>query len=132
MRLRFLKPVLVLTIVLAALLAYPLSVWLVDVRPAVIAAALIAVANAVIGMVIVELTLDKPNFVFMAAFFGGMGLRVFLILFVFALLLTQGYHAMTLTFFLMGFYFAYMIIEIRFVVKVLSRFKGQKAQRRFS
>lgn len=129
MRLRFLKPVLILSIILAALLAYPLSVWLVDVRPAVIAAAIMALANAIIGMVIIELTLDKPNFVFMAAFFGGMGLRIFLILFVFAFLLTQNYHAMTLTFFLMGFYFAFMVIEIRFMVKVLSRHKGQRVQR---
>lgn len=128
MRLRFLKPVLILTIILAALLIYPMSVWLVDVRPAVIAAGIIAFVNAIIGMVIIELTLDKPNFVFMAAFFGGMGLRIFLILFAFALLLTQEYHAMTLTFFLMGFYFTYMVIEIRFVIKVLSRYKGQKAK----
>ena len=63
----------------------------------------------------------------MAAFFGGMAVRVFLILFVFALLLTQGFHAMTLTFFLMGCYFAYMGIEIHYLIKVLSL---QRAQRK--
>lgn len=127
MRLRFLKPVLILTIVLAVLLAYPLTAWLADVRASVIAAAVMALANTVIGMFIIELTLDKPNFIFMASFFGGMGLRIFLILFVFALLLTQGFHAMSLTFFLMGFYFAYMAIEIRYLIKVMSRLKGRRA-----
>ena len=124
MRLRFLKPVLILTIVLVVLLAYPLYAWLVETRGAVFAAWGMGLGNAVLGMLAIELALGKDTAVFMAAFFGGMALRVFLILFVFALLLSEGFHAMTLTFFLMGFYFTYVIIEIRYLVKVLSASRG--------
>ncbi len=128
MRLRFLKPVLILTLILAALMAWPMIAWLTEVRGAVIAAWAMGFGNAVIGMLSIELTLPKSTAVFMASFFGGMAIRVFLILFVFAFLLSEGFDAMTLTFFLMGFYFAYVIIEIRYLVRVLSRRRGGMLQ----
>ncbi len=129
MRLRFLKPVLILTLVFAAVLAYPLIAWFPETRGAIYAAWTIALVNTVIGMAIIEWTLDKENFVFMAAFFGGMGVRVMLTLMIFAFLLSEGFDDQTLTFFLMGFYFAYLILEIRFLVRVMSRQKGQKARK---
>lgn len=128
MRLRFLKPVLILTLILAALLAWPIIEWLSEVRNAVIAAWIMGLGNTVLGMLAIELTLQKSTAVFMASFFGGMGIRVFLILFVFAFLLSEGYDAKTLTFFLMGFYFAYVIIEIRYLVRALSQRRGGMLQ----
>ena len=128
MRLRFLKPVLILTIALAILLAYPLYEWLAETRGSVIAAWAMGFGNALLGMLAIELTLDRDSAIFMIAFFGGMMIRVFLILFIFALLLSEGFDAMTLTFFLMGFYFAYVAVEIRYLVQVLSRKRGGSLQ----
>lgn len=125
MNLRFLKPVLILTLILAAILAYPVIAWFPETRSAIYAAWSIALANALIGMTIIELTLNKENFIFMAAFFGGMGLRIMLTLMVFAFLLSEGLDAKTLTFFMLGLYFAYLIQEIHFLVKTMSRQKGQ-------
>ena len=129
MSLRFLKPVLILTLVLAAILVYPIIAWFPDTRSAIYAAWGIALVNSLIGMGIIEWTLHKENFVFMAAFFGGMGVRVMMTLMVYAFLLTEKFDAMTLTFFMMGLYFLYMILEIRFLVRVMSKQKGQKARR---
>ena len=128
MRLRFLKSTLIVTLILAALLAYPLSTWLIDVRSAVIAAGVMALINTVGGLLVIELTFDKPNFIFMAAFFGGMAVRGFFTLFVFALLLTQGFHSMALTFSLLGFYIVYMTLEIRYLLKV-SKSKKYRGRR---
>lgn len=127
MRLGFLKPVVLLTLVLVALLAYPIYAWLWDSFDAILAAWIIVLVNTVIGLLIIELTLNKDNFIFMAAFFGGMGIRVFLTLMALALLLSSGYDGMVLTFFLMGLYFTYLVVEIRYLISVLSRYKGQKA-----
>lgn len=129
MSLRFLKPVLITTLILAALLAYPVIAWFPETRDAIYAAGSIALINAIIGMGIIEWTLDKENFVFMAAFFGGMGARVMIILLVFAFLLTEGFDALTLTFFLFGLYIIYMVIEIHFLVKIMSQHKGQKVRK---
>ncbi len=130
MRLKFLKPLLILTVILAALLAWPLSAGLVEARTAVYAAAAIAFGNTLIGLFIIEIAIDKPNAVFMVAFFGGMAIRIFLILAVFAILLSQGVDKMTLTFFLMGFYFAYLGIEIFYLIKGLSRLKQKNGKYR--
>lgn len=130
MRLKFLKPLLILTGILAVLLAWPLSTWLVETRSAVFAAGAVAFCNTLLGLIIIELTIDKSNVVFMAAFFGGMGIRVFLVLFAFALLVSMGFHAMTLTFFLMGLYFAYLSIEIYYLVQEISRYKQKNGKYR--
>ncbi len=124
MRLQFLKPVLYLTIAFAILLAYPLIAWLDESQGAVLAAWGMGFGNGVIGLLTIQLTLNKDTAVFMSAFFGGMAVRVFLILLVFAFLLSEGFDAMTLTFFLMGFYFSYVVIEIRYLVTALSRKRG--------
>lgn len=128
MRLRFVKPVLILTLILALLLAWPLIAWFEETRDAVFAAWGMGLGNALLGLVSIELTLQRDNAVFMASFFGGMAIRIFLVLFTFAFFLMEGYDAMTLTFFLMGFYFAYMVLEIRYVVRVLSKRRGGMLQ----
>lgn len=128
MRIRFLKPVLILTLILGLLAAYPLYDWLADVRSAFIAGWVIGMVNTVLGMLVIALTLDGDNAIFMASFFGGMAVRVFLILLTFAFLLSEGFDAMTLTFSMMGFYFSYVVIEIKFIVTSLSRQKGKRIQ----
>lgn len=127
MRLAFLKPVVILTIILIVLLAYPIYALFPDTRAEIFAAWGIGLLNVVLGLLTIELTLEKENYVFMAAFFGGMGIRVFLILFSFAVLLSMEFDKVVLTFFLMGFYFVYLIIEMRYLIRVLSKQKGQKA-----
>ena len=103
--------------------------WFGETRSAVYAGAILAFVNAVIGMGIIEWTIDKENFVFMSAFFGGMAVRIMITLMVFAFMLTEGYHAQTLTFSLLGFYLVFLVQEIVFLVKVLSHHKGyQKAR----
>ena len=124
MRIRFLKPVLILTLVLGLLAAYPLYEWLADVRGAFLAGWVIGLVNTILGIAIIEIALERDNAIFMASFFGGMAVRVFMILLVFAFLLTEDFDAMTLTFSMMGFYFAYVIIEIRYLVTALSKKKG--------
>ncbi|MGE3800062.1 MAG: hypothetical protein AB7H80_03505 [Candidatus Kapaibacterium sp.] len=130
MSLRFLKPVLILTLILAALLAYPVIAWFPDTRSAIYAAWGIALANSLIGMTIIQFTLDKENFIFMASFFGGMGLRIMITLMVFAFLLSEDFDAKTLTFFMLGLYFVYLIQEIHFLVKTMSKQKGQAVYRK--
>ncbi len=126
MRIRFLKPVLTLTLILGLLVAYPLYDWLADVRGAFIAGWVIGMVNTILGILVIELTIDRDNAIFMASFFGGMAVRVFMILLVFAFLLTEEFDAMTLTFSMMGFYFAYVVIEIRFLVTALSQQRGKR------
>ena len=127
MNLRFLKPVLILTVIVVAIAVWPLATFLSEFRSEAVAAGVIAVTNTVLGLLIIELTIDKPNFIFMSAFFGGMAVRVFLVLFVFALLLWQGFDGLTLTFFMMGLYFMYLTIEIRYLVRVLNKSKRYKS-----
>lgn len=127
MRFRFLRSIAILTGVLILLLAYPVYAWLPDKLTVILAAWAIAFVNILLGLVIVELTYKKANGVFMASFFGGMAVRVGMTLIVYAILLSLDYDAMVLTFFLMGFYFAYMILEIRFLIKVLSAHRGYRS-----
>lgn len=124
MRLRFLKPILILTLILAALLAWPLIAWLEQIRTEVFAAWGVGLGNAVIGLLIIELTLLKDSTTFMAAYFGGMAIRIVLTLALYALMLTNGFDPKGLTFFMMGFYFVYVVIEIRFMISVLSQQKA--------
>ena len=121
MRLRFLKPVLLLTVVIGLLLAWPLYAWLGDIRVEVFAAWAIGCGNAIIGLLIIEWTLEKESTTFMAAFFGGMAIRVVLTLGIYALLLRAGFDPRGLTFFMMGLYFVYVVVEIRYMIAVLSR-----------
>jgi hypothetical protein len=127
MRFRFLRSIAILTGILVVLLAYPVYAWLPDKLNVILAAWAIAFVNILIGLIIVELTYKKANGVFMAAFFGGMAVRAGMTLVVYAILLSLDFDSMVLTFFMMGFYFAYMILEIRFLIKVLSAHRGYKS-----
>lgn len=122
MRLRFLRTALIISLTLGVVLAYPLHAWArPEVIRAVVASGIIAVVNIILGGLTLEYAIDKENRRFMAAVFGGMGVRMGLILVAVTLLLINGYHALALSLSLMGFYVVFMIAEITYVVRELSR-----------
>ena len=107
---------------MALLLAYPLYAWSsAEVIRAVVASGIIAFLNIIIGCIALEYTIDKSNKIFMIGVFGGMGIRMGLILVAVAILLINGYHALSLSLSLMGFYVAFMIAEILYATRELSR-----------
>ncbi len=122
MRFKFCKSVFLLATVMALLLAYPLYAWAsAEVARAIIAAGIIAFANIIIGCITLDYSIDKSNSVFMIAVFGGMGVRMGLILVAMALLLINGYHGLALSLALMGFYVVFMIAEIMYATRDLSK-----------
>lgn len=122
MRFKFCKSVLLLATVMALLLAYPLYAWSsAEVIRAVVASGVIALVNIIVGCITLDYTIDKSNQTFMIGVFGGMGIRMGLILLAVAILLLNGYHALSLTLSLMGFYVAFMIAEIIYATRELSR-----------
>lgn len=124
MRFKFFKQALVITLVLAALLVYPLMAWMApEVQRAFIAAGIIALVNVLAGVAIIEFAIDKPNGVFLASVFGGMALRMIGILATFTLLVLNGYDRMALTFALMGFYLIFMIAEFIYIMREMTRRK---------
>lgn len=124
MRFSFLRNILFISAVLALALVYPVSGWL---RPedlrAVIASGIISLVNILLGWASLEYAIDKPNSRFMVAVFGGMGVRMMLILIAFSILLVNGYQSVALALSLMAFYVMFMIAEIVYVMKELSRRK---------
>ena len=114
-----------------ALLAYPMASWsAAEVLDAVIASGIIAFCNVVLGYFLLQYAIDKSNSVFMGVVFGGMGIRMALILVALTILLINDYHALALSLALMGFYVVYMIVELVYVTRELgtrpSRSKAKK------
>ena len=122
MRFTFCKTATFIFIALAVVLAYPLYAWgSVEVLRAVIASGIIAFVNILLGGLSLEYAINKSNTVFMTAVFGGMGVRMGLILVAVTILLLNDYHALALTLSLMGFYVVFMTSEIIYVNNELSR-----------
>ncbi len=122
MRFQFIKTAVLILVGVVLALAYPLHVWgTPEVIRAIAASATIAFLNAVAGALSLEYAIDRSNKVFMVAVFGGMGVRMGLVLAVVMILLLSGYHALALVLSLMGFYVAYMIAEITHVLRALAR-----------
>lgn len=129
MRIDFLKSVIVVTLVLVVLLAYPFIAWAgPEVRAAMLAAAAIALMNAVAGLAMIEYGIDKSNSTFMISVLGGMGIRIGIILLVLTILLLNGFHQMALVLFLMAFYLIYLATELYYVVRFIGR-RGKFTQR---
>ncbi|MEO5931423.1 MAG: hypothetical protein ABIR47_15930 [Candidatus Kapaibacterium sp.] len=128
MRFQFIKTVLLILAVLAAVLAYPLYAWCTaPVMNAIVASAIIAFVNALLGLFALEYAIDKPNNTFMIAVFGGMGLRMGLILVTITILLVTGAHPLALSLSLMGFYVVYLVAEIIYITRELTR-RSRKAK----
>ncbi|MBC8145353.1 MAG: hypothetical protein H7X80_07190 [bacterium] len=122
MRFRFLRSVFVLVAIVAALGAYPMIAWATpEVARSIVAAGIIALVNVVLGMLMLEWGIDRSNNKFMYAVFGGMGVRMGLILIALTVLLMSGYHQLSLALALMGFYMMFMITEIVYVLTELNR-----------
>ena len=122
MRFTFCKTATLIFITLAIALAYPLYAWgSVEVVRAVIASGIIAFVNILLGAISLEYAINRSNRVFMTAVFGGMGVRMGLILVAVTILLLNDYHALALTLSLMGFYVVFMTAEIIYVNSELSR-----------
>jgi hypothetical protein len=131
MRFRFLRSVLVLTLVAAAIVAYPTIAWATpEVVRSIVAAAIIAIVNVLIGLVALEWAIDKDHAPFMYAVFGGMGVRMGMILLALTVLLLDGYHALSLALALMGFYIVYTIAEIVYVLQELDKRPSRRPSRR--
>ena len=121
---RFLKTLFVVTVAMVVILAYPVSAWMSDHQQrAVYAAAIMALANVILGYFILAYGIDKSTSQFMISVFGGMGVRMFLILAALAILLVNGFNAGVLALSFMGFYVIFMVVEIRLV---LSEMGGRK------
>lgn len=133
MRFRFLRSVLVLTVLVAGVMVYPTIAWAApEVVRSIVASAIIAVVNVLIGLVALEWSIDKGHAPFMYAVFGGMGVRMGLILLALTVLLLNGYHALSLALSLMGFYVVYTIAEIVYVVQELNRRPSRRSSSRTS
>jgi hypothetical protein len=132
---RFLKTLLVVTVVLAVLLAYPVTAWMSDHQQhAVYASGIMAFANVILGYFILAYGIDKPTSLFMISVFGGMGVRMALILGALAILLVNKYHPLVLSLSFMGFYVIFMIVDIQLVLSEMrtrkKREQAGKAKRR--
>jgi hypothetical protein len=122
MRFQFLKTALLISVVLVLALAYPLYAWASEeIMRAIVASGIIAFVNIIIGALTLEYAIDKANSRFMTAIFGGMGIRMGLILVAVTILLLNGFHAVALTLSLMGFYVVYMVAEIVYATRELAR-----------
>jgi hypothetical protein len=131
MRFRFLRSVLVVTLVAAGVLAYPTIAWASpEVVRSIVASGIIALVNVVLGLIVLEWGIDKPNGAFMYSVFGGMGVRMGLILVTLTVLLLNSYHALSLALSLMGFYVLYSIIEIVYTLRELNRRPARRSTRR--
>ncbi len=126
MRFKFFKTALLLTLIMALLLAYPLYAWASpEVLKAIIAAGIIALANVIVGAAVIEFSIDKPNGLFLGCTFGGMAVRMIVILITIAILINNGYDRMALTFALMSFYLIFMVAEFIYIIKELTRRKAR-------
>ena len=133
MRFRFLRSVLVLTVVVAGAMAYPTIAWATpEVVDSIVASAIIAIVTLTIGLVALEWAIDKANAPFMYVVFGGMGVRMGLILVALTVLLLNGYHALSLALSLMGFYVVYTIAEIVYVLRELDKRPSRRSSPRRS
>lgn len=114
---RFLKKLLIVTIALAAILLYPVTEWMTArQQDALMAAAITALSNLLLGYLTLAYAIDKSNSTFMIGVFGGMGVRMALVLGTLAILLVNRYDALTLSLSFMGFYAISMILEIQLVL----------------
>jgi hypothetical protein len=119
---QFVKGILVLLVVSWCVCGYPLYLWK---GPEWVLAAgvgcIICTVNALVGGGVALWGMNKSQTVFFAAVFGGMGVRVFLVItfFLIALKLAK-LHVFGLTLSLFLFYVMFQILEIRFFARCSS------------
>lgn len=80
--------------------------------------ALLGILNGVVGFLTIEKFIDRSSLVFMKGVFLGMGIRLFLLLGIFVILIKAfGAHIVALVTGLLIFYFAMTIFEVIFLNK---------------
>jgi len=123
MRFKFLKTILILTVLIALLMAWPLHAWISpEVARSVIVSGIISVCNVTLGVLALEYAFDKPTSLFMSIVFGSMALRsVVVIAVLFVLLLVGDYHRTSLGLSLMAFHVVFMTAEIIYILRDFSR-----------
>lgn len=125
--LRFPRQVGVTLLVACALAAYPLIRFgTSDVILAAALGALLSTVNVLLGFLAIEYAFNKSYTVFLKAVFGGMGVRMLLLLGAMLLLiLVFRVHTLALMVSLLGFYAIYLVLEVLFIQrKVLLRNQG--------
>jgi len=122
MRFSYLRFAIPVTLAIAAILAWPvLALWDQVICDAVIAAGIIALANTLFAGISFEFAIDKSNQIFLGTVFGGMIVRMVITMAAFFILLSKGYNGRALALALMAFYVTYMILEIVYTIRELSR-----------
>ena len=124
---RFLRQVAVTLVLAALLLSYPLSrLDSPAVVQAVLLGALLSTVNVLLGYAAIEYAYDKSYSTFLKAVFGGMGVRLLLLLGGMVVLIRVfAVNAIALTISLFGFYAVFLVLEILFIQrKVVTRQQG--------
>ena len=119
----FPRQVAVVFIVVAALSAYPLSAFAsADVVRAVAAGSLLSLANVLAGYAAIEYSFDKSYTTFLKAVLAGMGVRLLAMLGGFlAMIEVYHYRVIPLLVSLFGFYLLYLLLEVMFIQKKMTR-----------
>lgn len=131
MKFLFLRTILLITLLFGIVLVYPIYGWATpEVFEGIIAAGIVALANVLIGYLMMEYALDKPNQQFLSLVFGGMAIRLLATMVVLFILFTAKYHQLALSLSLMVFYVVYMVAEIIYITRVMSRRKVPAHNRR--
>ena len=111
----------------ACLAAYPLARFASgEVVVGALLGAVLSTVNVLLGYLAVEYSFEKSYTVFLRTVFGGMGLRLLLMLVaMIALIMLGNVHAVALTVSLLGFYMIYLVLEILFLQrKVMAKSQG--------
>ncbi len=111
----------------AGLAAYPMARYASgEVVTGALLGAALSTVNVLLGYLAVEYSFEKSYTVFLRTVFGGMGLRLLLMLGAMVALIVLGnVHAMALTVSLLGFYVIYLVLEIVFLQrKVMAKSQG--------
>lgn len=124
---KFLLYVFMLSLILTAILFYPLTLYkdFIQIK-AVLAGYLISLISAVFGFLLNSSALHKSSKSFMVMVFGGMGLRLLLIIILAALLLgIFQLEALSFLGSVLFFYILFMLLEIFLINKSKNRIVNQ-------
>ena len=119
----FPRRIAVVIILSAVFSAYPLFAFAsAEVIRAYIAGVTISLANVLAGYAAIEYAIDKSYTTFLKAVLGGMGVRMLAMLGVLLILIKIfQYQAVPLVVSLMGFYILFLVLEIMFMQKEMSK-----------
>jgi hypothetical protein len=110
-------------IVVSGVASYPLFVYAsAEVAKACIAGAVTSLANVIAGYAAIEYSIDKSYTVFLRAVLGGTGVRMVAMLGIIMVLIKFfRFHAVALVVSLMVFYSLFLILELMFIQKKMTK-----------